>query len=83
MLEEKLLELGERGFGALPALVSKMDNSSLAQRNAKPVGINSANRFTKRTSTPKTRLSCHYDYQRAVCKDLETTGNWFDLESEV
>lgn len=74
-----ILDLDERGFGPRLASVEDMANFLLETRGARRVGKLWAHRFVQRQPELKTRFNRVYDFQRALCEDLELIGAWFRL----
>jgi hypothetical protein len=71
--------MDERGFAPRLAGVEDMANYILESRSAQRVGKLWAYRFVQRRLELKTRLNHVYDFQRALCEDLELIGAWFRL----
>ena len=71
--------MDERGFAPRLASVEDMANFILESRRARRVGKLWAHRFVQRRLELKTRLNRVYDFQRALCEDLELIGAWFRL----
>ncbi|KFY31963.1 hypothetical protein V493_00642 [Pseudogymnoascus sp. VKM F-4281 (FW-2241)] len=56
-----------------------MANNLCVARDASRVGPRWASNFVKRRPELKTRYNRKYDYQRALCEDLEVARGWFWL----
>ena len=84
LLEEKaliqyILDLDSRGFAPRLHDVEDMANVIATSRDATRVGTRWAANFVKRQPQLRTRFSRVYDYQRALCEDLEKISGWFAL----
>ena len=78
-----ILDLDSRGFPPRFDGVEDMANLLLATRRAKPVGKQWAYRFVQRRPELKTRFSRAYDFQRALCEDLDLINAWFQLVANM
>jgi Tc5 transposase DNA-binding domain/helix-turn-helix, Psq domain len=74
-----ILDLDTRGFAPRLAGVEDMANYILESRGGKRVGKLWAHRFVQRRPELKTRFNRVYDFQRALCEDLELISAWFRL----
>ena len=68
---QRVLDLDARGFSPCISSIEEMANLILESRGAGRVGIHWARRFIKRQLDLVTRLNRVYDYQRALCEDLD------------
>lgn len=78
-----ILDLDSRGFPPQIADVAAMADYILAARAAQPVGKQWAYRFVKRRTELKTRFSRAYNFQRALCEDLNALNAWFRLVANI
>jgi hypothetical protein len=60
-----------------------MANLLLKSRGQDPVGTRWAQRFVQRHNELKTRFNRVYNFQRALCEDLELIGAWFRLVENI
>lgn len=79
MIIRYILNMDGRGFAPRLASVEDMANYILESRGARRVGKLWAHRFIKRQLVLKTRFNRVYDFQRALCEDLELISAWFRL----
>jgi hypothetical protein len=79
VLVQHILDMDKRGFAPRLAGVEDMANYILESRRARRVGKLWAHRFVQHCPELKTRLNRVYDFQRALCKDPELIGAWFQL----
>ncbi|EDO00461.1 hypothetical protein SS1G_14331 [Sclerotinia sclerotiorum 1980 UF-70] len=75
--------MDDRGFAPKLNSVEDIANYMLETRGAKKVGKLWAHRFVKRCSELKMRFNRVYDFQRALCEDLELIEEWFRLVSNM
>jgi hypothetical protein len=78
-----ILELDTRGFAPRLAGVEDIANYILESRGGKRVGKLWAHRFVQRQPALKTRFNRVYDFQRALCEDLELIGACFRLVKNI
>lgn len=74
-----ILDMDSRGFPPRLLGVEDMANYLLQARNATLVGKLWAHRFVQRRPELKMRFSRVYDFQRALCEDIELINSWFGL----
>ena len=79
VLEHYLLHKDDRGYGFKLTNVEDMANHLLNSRGAPSVGSKWAQRFIQRKSALRMRQSRAYDFQRALCEDLDAINAWFRL----
>ena len=60
-----------------------MANLLLTRRDAKHVGKQWAYRFVRRCEELKTRFTCAYDFQRALCEDPDLINAWFQRVVDI
>jgi hypothetical protein len=78
-----ILDLDQRGFAPIYAVVRDMANKLLAARGAGCVGIHWPRNFVKRTDSLTTRFNRAYDRQRALCEDPVLIRSWFELVEQT
>ena len=74
-----IIDLDSRGVAPRLPGMEDMANLILESRGGKHVGKLWAHRFVQRQPDLKTRFNRVYDFQRALCEDLELIGAWFQL----
>ena len=79
VIVQYILDLDTRGFAPWLVGVEDMANYILQSRGGKRVGKLWAHRFVQRQPDLRTRFNRVYDFQRALCKDPELIGAWFQL----
>ncbi|KAJ8070704.1 hypothetical protein OCU04_001075 [Sclerotinia nivalis] len=79
VLIQYILDMDHRGFSPKLSGVEDMVNYILETRGAKKIGKLWVHRFIQRRTELKTRFSCVYDFQRALCEDPKLIGEWFQL----
>lgn len=87
-LEEEVLiqyitDIDDRGFASKLSGVEDIANYILKAWDRKKVGKLWAYCFIKCRSELKMHLNYVYDFQRALCEDLELIGGWFRLVSNI
>jgi hypothetical protein len=60
-----------------------MANLLCTTRQAKPVGHYWPYHFVRHRPELKTRFSCAYDFQRALCEDPDQINAWFQLVANM
>ena len=78
-----ILHLDSRGYPPLIGDVAAMANYILLSRKARPVGKQWPYRFVQRREELKTRFSRAYDFQWALCEDLDAITTWFRLVANM
>jgi hypothetical protein len=74
-----ILELDSQGFAPTLCAVRDMADKLRSKRGAGPVGKHWPRNFVNRTNSLTTRFNRLYDWQRALCEDLDTIQGWFNL----
>lgn len=74
-----IIDLDMRGFPPQIDHIRDMANRLREIRDAPPVGKRWAYRFVKSELRLKTRLTRVYDFQRALCEDVNQIKKWFEL----
>jgi hypothetical protein len=78
-LKKWILDMDERGLPPTHAMVRKMADILLHERNGESVSERWITRFIKRHDELTSKYTRKYDYQRAKCEDPEIINQWFDL----
>jgi hypothetical protein len=78
-LKKWILDMDERGLPPTHAIVRKMANLLLHEREGEPVSERWITRFIKRHDDIISKYTRKYDYQRAKCEDPEVISQWFSL----
>ena len=83
VIVQRTLNESLRSVPLLKAHVRDIANRLLRDRSSKSASKNQVNRFIKRTPKLRTRQSCLYNYQRAVCEDAATIRLQFTLIQNI
>jgi hypothetical protein len=78
-LKKWILDIDERGLPPTHAIVRKMANLLLHEREGEAVSERWITRFIKRHDDIISKYTRKYDYQRAKCEDPEVISQWFSL----